>query len=86
SSLTGDTLEIYEVGYDVVSLVELGGELFAMTKGGDFYSFDAASGESLLIGRITGAGDSLIGATVPSPGGALALIGLLGVSCTRRRG
>ncbi len=84
SSVTGETLEVYEVGYGVVSFIELSGQIYTMTKQGDFYSFDADTGLSEFVGVITGAGDSLIGATIPTPSG-IALFGFAGALCIRRR-
>jgi WD40 repeat protein len=84
SSITGETLEIYEVDYGVVSFIELNGDVYTLTKNADMYRFNAMSGESDYIGTLSGIGPGLIGATIPAPS-SIAMLGLAGVISARRR-
>lgn len=81
---TGNFDAIYNVGFGVVSFFESDGAIFALGKEGGLYTFDANDGSTQFVGNITGAGSSLIGATIPSPG-TLATIGLGGLFASRRR-
>lgn len=83
-AISGDTLASYNVGFGVVSFFENQGLMYAMGKEGGLYTFDSSNGSTQFVGQISGAGDSLIGASVPAPS-ALALLGLSGLATARRR-
>jgi len=92
NSLTGET-EFTDVDFDPVSFFESGGDFFALSKGGDLFTFDPETGSSTLYGSIQGSngGVGWIGAaslsnpfTLPSPG-TLSLIGIAGLVSVRRR-
>lgn len=84
-SVTGETIAEHQVGFGVVSFFEVSDVIYAVGKLGGVYTYDPTDGSTSLLGTITGAGDSIIGATVPAPSGlALFGAGLLGVSRRRR--
>ncbi len=83
-STTGITLNAYDLGFGLVSMFDIGNQTIAIGKEGGVYSFDPIDGTTEFIGNITRAGDSIIGATIPSPGGLIAF-GFASVICTRRR-
>ena len=84
-SMTGETIAEHQVGFGVVSFFEVSDVIYAVGKLGGVYTYDPTDGSTSLLGTITGAGDSIIGATVPAPSGlALFGAGLLGVSRRRR--
>ena len=84
NTLTGQNEAAYDVGFGVVSFFESHGSLFTMSKGGEIHSFDASDGSTSLVGRITGAGPGLIGASIPAPS-SLTLLSFAGLAGTRRR-
>ncbi|MEX0877193.1 MAG: hypothetical protein WD114_07010 [Phycisphaerales bacterium] len=81
---TGMTLESFNVGYGVVSLFQQGNSIFSIAKEGEMFRFDIADGSSEYLGTISGAGNSLIAATVPAPS-TLTFIALGGLTTIRRR-
>lgn len=83
-AISGNTMASYNVGFGVVSFFEDQGIMYALGKEGGLYTFDSGDGSTQFVGQISGAGSSLIGATVPAPS-ALALLGLSGLATTRRR-
>lgn len=80
----GSVLNAYAVGFDPVSFFQFGDTIYTIAKEGDLYTFDPSDGSTSYVGAVTGAGTSIIGATVPAPG-SLALMGIGGVAGARRR-
>jgi hypothetical protein len=88
---TGEEIASYNPGFDPVSFFESNGDLYSIAKNGSIYSIDANGGDPQFFGSVTGAGDSIIGATsfenpfvIPSPS-SFALLGFAGIAVTRRR-
>ncbi len=85
NSNTGEILSETSFGFDPVSFFESNGVVYAVAKEGGLYSYDYATNSVDFMGDITGAGTSIIGATVPAPGSMVVLSSLvLGISRRNR--
>jgi len=81
---TGDILSEMSFGFDPVSFFEADGAVYVIAKEGGLYTFDYLAGTVDYLGDVSGAGTSIIGATVPAPG-SLAFLGFAGIAAARRR-
>jgi len=81
---TGNILSEMSFGFDPVSFFEANGSIYVIAKEGGFYTYDYLNGSVEYLGDVTGAGSSIIGATVPTPM-TLTLFSVSGLVISRRR-
>lgn len=76
--------QIFDVEFPILSFIENNGELFALSTGGQLYTFDLQTLEMSLHGTITGFDGIASSITIPAPS-TLACIGVLSLAGSRRR-
>lgn len=77
--------QVFDVEFPILSFIENNGELFALSTGGQLYTFNLQTLEMSLHGTITGFDGIASSITIPTPS-TLAFVGVLSVAgCKRRR-
>jgi len=76
--------QIFDVEFPILSFIENNGELFALSTGGQLYTFDLQTLEMSLHGTITGFDGIASSITIPAPS-TFACIGVLSLAGSRRR-
>lgn len=81
---TDTEVQVFDVEFPILSFIETNGQLFALSTGGQLYTFDLQTLEMSLHGTITGFDGIASSITIPTPS-TLACVGLLSLAGCRRR-
>ncbi len=81
---TDTEVQVFDVEFPILSFIENNGELFALSTGGQLYTFDLQTLEMSLHGTITGFDGIASSITIPTPS-TLACVGVLSLTGNRRR-
>lgn len=81
---TDTEVQVFDVEFPILSFIENNGELFALSTGGQLYTFDLQTLEMSLHGTITGLDGIASSITIPAPS-TFACIGVLSLAGSRRR-